>query len=944
MENMQPTLTPRTPCLWALIVFFLWGLPGQTLSAQTVKASNGLVIVTASPYNADNTGATDATAAIQRAIDDAYAAQKAVFVPSGTYLISNTLICETPGTTSKTYRPGHVLIGSSSGKKPVFKLADNAQGYNDAQQPKPIIHLYRFTNGRIKHNDNFNQALRGIDFDLRGSGHAGAVAVEFRACEGSAMTDVKINATGAFAGVKDLIGSGGSITNLEVIGGKYGIYAPYGQPCPVIAGLKLSGQTDYAVWYQHWTPLSIVGFEITKASGPVVGGMKLGSGGLTAVESSGNVSLVDGTIELTAPGDDEVAIANTDRSIYLRNVYFRGATRLVNNASAGEALRVTNSGVWSKVLEYSYCKDYAAPAKLIDGVLSNRTVADVVENVAAAPTDLVAKHVWPNGHAFCSFENPGVVSVKEFGAVGNGVADDTEAIQSAIDAAEEVFLPKGNYKVTKTIRLRANTKLFGLGRHISVVDGKTFDNSGSAPVPIFDTPDDAGATCAMANMKIVFPRTSYRVYPLRWRAGANSIVRDVWVAPHRVNSTNSALQRLIITGNGGGKFYNQLGFHNDDSNNPDYRHVLIDGTSQPLTFYMFHNQHIKPLNSPMAEIRNAANVTIFGLKCEETKNDPYPLRISDSENISIIGGTGLLKNDPLVEVINSTGITIANYARWGDSTSSYVTELHEGTTYTIEAPILSLFKRSNGAEVQSPYLERNFRIPSDVIEGEYYDLGGQGVAYNDDEKRNGSTSFRPDDGVDVVEKESASNGYSIGYSNSGEWVEYTVDVTSTGTYDITLTYSSGAVSPGDLQLSLDGEVQGTFTDISPTGGWDVFTTTVLQDVPLTAGMGKVLRLEYVNGAGFDIDALAFSSTNNETVSIRSEPLDEPALSIYPNPSNGVFELRLGKAGKVEVVNPTGQSTFQQSFPRGTHRMNLSHLPGGVYFLRYGERMYRVVLQ
>ncbi len=65
-----------------------------------------------------------------------------------------------------------------------------------------------------------------------------------------------------------------------------------------------------------------------------------------------------------------------------------------------------------------------------------------------------------------------MISVKDFGAVGNGLADDTKAVQSAFDKGGEIRIPKGDYKISDTLVVKSNTKIVADDNARIFMDGK----------------------------------------------------------------------------------------------------------------------------------------------------------------------------------------------------------------------------------------------------------------------------------------------------------------------------------------------------------------------------------------------------------------------------------------------------------------------------------------
>jgi RNA polymerase sigma factor (sigma-70 family) len=138
---------------------------------------------------------------------------------------------------------------------------------------------------------------------------------------------------------------------------------------------------------------------------------------------------------------------------------------------------------------------------------------------------------------------------------------------------------------------------------------------------------------------------------------------------------------------------------------------------------------------------------------------------------------------------------------------------------------------------QSPLGGVAWTIPG-IIEAENFDVGGEGIAYHDTDAVNEGEGYR-NDGVDIndgssVATDPSHGGFQIGWTEAGEWLEYTVDVRTTGNYTIEARVS-GLDTGGTFHIEFNG-VDRTGQFVMPAdSGVSTWTTLRKTGVPLSAG-------------------------------------------------------------------------------------------------------------
>jgi phosphatidylserine/phosphatidylglycerophosphate/cardiolipin synthase-like enzyme len=138
----------------------------------------------------------------------------------------------------------------------------------------------------------------------------------------------------------------------------------------------------------------------------------------------------------------------------------------------------------------------------------------------------------------------------------------------------------------------------------------------------------------------------------------------------------------------------------------------------------------------------------------------------------------------------------------------------------------------------APYGGTPAAVPG-TIEAERFNEGGAGVAYQDLSAGNAGGAFRNTD-VDLEATTDAGGGYNVGWISPGEWLNFTVNVTAAGTYNLEARVASPGAG-GRFHIEVDGTDKTGPLNIPDTGGWQAWTTVTATGIALTAGT-QALRL------------------------------------------------------------------------------------------------------
>lgn len=394
---------------------------------QQLPPDEKAVVLSLDGLPADGDGRIDITCRLQETLDELKGRENCgiLFVPAGEYLIRKTV-----------YLPRAVRLIGYGKTRPVFILPENTPGYQEKEN-----YLIWFTSnvpsrdGMVQDANagTFYSTLSNIDFRIE-DGNPSAVAVRAHFAQHCFVSHCRFDIGTAQAGISQV---GNEMENLIFTGGEYGIQTTKCSPgWPfVLVNSAFYGQRQAAV---HSRECGLTFSRVQFSKVPAACDVEEGYWEKIYWKDCILEDISGAAIRISQSG-------NSCTQVNLQNLQLCHVSTLLFEKDTGKEVPVPSGST----LLRSYTHGRVLSSDQVQPRLISE--ADFAEEPFAARTEFPLPPSVGCWH-----------SVKDYGAVGDGMADDTAALQKALEENDVVYLPQGFYRLSDTVSLRPGNILLGL--------------------------------------------------------------------------------------------------------------------------------------------------------------------------------------------------------------------------------------------------------------------------------------------------------------------------------------------------------------------------------------------------------------------------------------------------------------------------------------------------